>query len=108
MVRYIVANAALGGAVLLVGALISDLSYGHEDLAEILAKSGLAYGTLSLCMLVVPLYKMCRPYIDAASVDRRERNAYEGLIKLKRLLDERIISQDEFDVKSKELKAKLL
>ncbi|OGB03462.1 MAG: hypothetical protein A3E79_14780 [Burkholderiales bacterium RIFCSPHIGHO2_12_FULL_61_11] len=108
MKKVLIANAAVGGLMFVVGASIHDF-LGIRELGNVLAYGGIWYGALSLAIFAaLPLYKKLRPRIDDAFDERSSSRAYEDLLRWKKLLDENIISQDEFDVKSRELKAKLL
>ena len=107
MVKLIVLNAAAGGAVFLVGALIHDFG-DMKGLGDTLAFTGIGYAAVSLSLLVIPLYKSIRPQVHALLLQRAKSTAYDDLLRYKNLLDQKIISQEEFEAKSRELKAKLL
>mgnify|MGYP001810761819 CR=1 FL=1 len=107
MVKQIVAHAVVGGVIFFVGALLHDLTSWNE-LGDFLAIGGIWYAAISLSMFVIPLYKKIKPQIDAAANERSRTRAYDDLIRLKKLLDEEIISQQEYDEKANELKVKFL
>ena len=94
--KYILASAAAGLSVSFVGAIVHDF-LRMSDLGDSLVVAGLGYAGVSLCVLAIPVYK-------------RVSNAYahKDLFRLKEMLDKNIISQQEFDSKSRELKAKVL
>ena len=107
MVKKIFAHAIVGGLIALVGALLHDFAR-MRDLGTTLAVAGLGYAAISLSMLLVPLYKKIKPQIETAIDEKSRTKAYEELLRLKKLLDEKIISQQEFDTRSRLLKAKVL
>ena len=108
MIKRILISAAVGGAVLLTGVVMYEMTAMHS-LGDTVAGIGFAYMTLSLCALVIPLYhRAIGPRIRAAYAKRSQTRAYDDLLRYKTLLDQQIISKEEFESKSRELKAKLL
>ena len=105
--KKIFLHAIAGGLIAFIGALLHDFAR-MSDLGTTLAVAGLGYAAISLSMLVVPLYKKIRPQIETAIDEKSRSRAYEELLRLKKLLDEKIISQEEFDTRSRLLKAKVL
>ena len=105
--KRILAHAALGGAIALAGGLLHDLSRMH-DLGNAVGFAGLVYAAISLSLLVVPLFKKIRTQLDSAADEKSRSKSYEELLRLKKLLDEDIISQEEFNARSRVLKAKVL
>jgi len=105
--RLILINAAVGGCVCLAGVLLVNFT-GMHDLGGVLANTGLGYAVLSISFFVVPLYKFAAPRVQEALLDRAKSKAYKDLLRYKALLDQNIISKQEFEAKSRELKAKLL
>lgn len=106
-IRNIIAHAAIGGVIFLIGAFIHDVM-NLDGLGNTFAAVGIGYGVISLCMLVVPFYKKIAPKINTAIHEKAKLKAYDDILKFKKLLDEKIITQDEFDVKARELKTKIL
>ena len=96
MTKYILASAAAGLVVAFVGALLHDFMR-MQDFGENVIIAGVLYAVISLSLLAIPIYKRL------ATSSR-----YSELLRLKNLLDKNIISQGEFDSKSRELKAKIL
>lgn len=107
MIKLIVANTAAGGALFLVGALIHDFT-NMNGLGDALAYTGIGYAALSGSLFAIPFYKRIRPQIQEVLQNRAKSRAYEDLLRYKNLLDQKIISQEEFEAKSRELKAKIL
>ena len=107
MIKLIIGNAIAGSVVFLVGALIHDLT-DMNSLGDILAYGGIAYAALSASLLVIPFYKWIRPQMSTVLRDRERSRAYEELLRLKNLLDQKVITSEEFEAKSRELKAKIL
>ena len=69
----------------------------------------LGYAAISFFVLfVLPLYQRIRLTFDSAVEENARSRAYAELLRLKILLEEKIISQEEFDIKTRELKAKIL
>lgn len=108
MIKLIFANAAAGGATLLTGVVLYEMTEMHT-LGDRIAAIGFAYTILSLCALIIPLYqRVIRPHVQSFAAKRSKSRAYDDLLRYKTLLDQKIISEEEFAAKSRELKAKLL
>lgn len=108
MIKIIFANAAIGGAVLLTGVAIYEMTDFYM-FGDRMAGIGFIYAALSLSALVIPLYKnVLIPNIQKLREKRIKSEAYDDLLRYKMLLDKEIISKEEFDTKSRELKSKVL
>ena len=107
MIKLILGNVIVGGALFLIGALIHDFT-DMNSLGDTLAFLGIGYAALSASLLVIPFYKWIRPQMSTVLRDRAQPRAYEDLLRLKNLLDQKIITSEEFETKSRELKAKIL
>lgn len=90
-----------------MGALIHD-STDKESLGNTLAYIGIGYAAISFIILTVALYKKANPHIGALFHEREKSKAYEDILKWKKLLDENIITQEEYEAKTRELKGKIL
>ena len=91
-------------AIFLIGAIIHDFA-GIRGLGDFIAISGISYAALSLIVL---LRRKPIALAEKAIQDRQKDKAHEELLKYKKLLDEGILNQEEFDIKSKQFKEKIL
>jgi len=107
LIKLILGNAISGGALFLVGALIHDFT-DMNSLGDTLAFAGIGYAGLSASLIVIPFYKWIRPQMTTTLNDRAQSRAYDDLLRLKNLLDQKIITSEEFEAKSRELKARIL
>lgn len=64
-------------------------------------------GMSAAAWLSMLIYERAAPYVSERFHAQSKVQAYEELLRLKKLLDERVISQSEFDAKAAELKARL-
>ena len=53
-------------------------------------------------------FKATTPFVEQALTERDKDKAYSELLRLKKLCDQNIITQEEFDAKGHDLKGKLL
>ncbi len=106
MEKRIAAHILAGGVFAFLGALYHD--FIDSDTGAFLTGVGIVYAGIHLLRLVVPLYNRIKPKLDSAADDKARSKAYEELVRLKNLLDEKIITQAEFDTRSRELKSKIL
>ncbi len=104
MLKKIIVNVVIGGAIFLVGAILHDLAR-VRGVGDFIAISGIAYGTLSVGFI---LFKQGIPLFEKIAGERENTKAQGDLLKYKKLLDEGILTQDEFNKKSQELKSKIL
>jgi len=109
LIKKIVANALVVGIMFLAAVLIEITGNEPIELKKALIVGAIGYAAVSFFMLFVfPLYQRIRLTFDSAVDDKARSRAYEELLKLKRLLEEKIISQEEFDSRIRELKSKIL
>ncbi len=105
MIKKIILHILIGGAIFLLGAVLHDFAE-MRDLGNFIAYAGIGYAVLSA---VVILFKGKPLAFLEKTVEEREKNkAQDDLLKYKKLLDEGILSQEEFAVKLEELKKKIL
>ena len=108
MLKKIIVNIIIGGAMFWLGTIVIDF-LNIRDLGYFIVVAGIAYGILSVGFI---LYKQALPIANESikkTISEREKNkALEELIKYKNLLNEGILTEDEFAKKSQELKSKLL
>lgn len=104
MLKEIIVTAAIAGAISLAGALLHDLA-DMRDLGRFILGAGVVYGFLSVGLI---LFKQGIPLLNKAASERETTKAHNDLLKYKKLLDEGILTQDEFDKKAQELKSKIL
>ena len=95
-----------------IGAVLITIGVVIQDDLNILAKLFILGGLFSLLVglghLLLPLGAYFRKYFKRLSNNKKYNEAYNELRKLKKLLDEEIITQEEFETKAKELKEKVL
>lgn len=89
----------------LFGAVLHDYAK-IRYVGNFLAYTGITYAVISAVIILLK----GKPFLFIEKmIEERERNkAQDELLKYKRLLDEGILSKEEFDKKSEELKKKIL
>ena len=92
----------------MVGGALKEYRPDLHPLGPILGVFGLGILAICLGILVIAASKGIARRGAAVLHDKGQSKAYEDLLRYKKLLDEKLISRDEFDSKSRELKAKLL
>lgn len=114
MLKKILFHALVGGAIFIVGASLHDFAK-IRGLGNFLAYGGMVYAgvTAILILLGVNLpspvgHQSGYSFLSKASEDIRKKKAHEELLAYKKLLDEGILTKEEFDVKASELKKKIL
>ncbi len=63
---------------------------------------------IGICIGLFHVYKKSTPYVAQALIEREKAKAYDELLRLKKLCDEEIITQEEFSAKARDLKTKML
>lgn len=107
-------HVCIGIVITIIGVFGFNMSssYSSQDSFELLMYAGIWYVgiTVAIAMAVITLrlYKKSKPYVEDALTERDKTKAYEELLRLKKLLDENIISKEEFELKARELKLKML
>ncbi|QUM74778.1 SHOCT domain-containing protein [Moritella sp. 24] len=104
MLKKVINNIIIGVVIMIVGSLIYNL-VGIRQLGEFVIWAGIFYGILSVGIISL---KQCIPFFNKIILDRESAKAQDELLKYKKLLDEGILTQDEFDEKANNLKKKLL
>ena len=114
MFKKILFHVLVGGAIFIIGACLHDFA-DIKELGNFLAYGGMVYGGATTILILLgvnlpsPVGAQSGPsVINRISSDRANKKAREDLLDYKRLLDEGIITQDEFDSKATELKKKIL
>jgi hypothetical protein len=115
MLKKIAINVGIGVIVCAAGIIGYNATYSSYESRsgfELLIYGGLWYAGIALgvgaLIGVGRIYKTSRPYVDQALTTREKEKAYDELMRMKKLRDENIISQEEFDAKVRELKIKML
>ena len=97
---------------IILGAIISGIGFTlvatgnrivHHDIAEFIILVGIAWALVNI--LIVLYKKKVSPSVNKALNDKAANQAQDELLKLKKLLDEGIITQSEYNQKSDKLKA---
>ena len=114
MLQKILFHALVGGAMFIVGASLHDFA-NIRGPGSFLAYGGMVYAgaTTLLILLGVNLpspfgSQSGSSFINRFNKDRANKKAREELLEYKKLLDEGILTQDEFNSKANELKKKIL
>jgi hypothetical protein len=112
MLKKIAIHVFIGLVLFLIGMLCANGSDAMFELGYFLSYGGLWYAGISavigVCVFFGGVYKKSKPHVEAAVAERTKNRAYDEILRLKNLLDAKIISQEEFDVKTRELKGKML
>jgi len=90
MLKKIIINIVIGGAIFIFGALLHELTE-MEDVSQFIIVSGIAYGALSFGFI---LFKHGIPLFNKMVSERENTKAQDDLLKYKKLLDEGILNQD--------------
>ncbi len=114
MFKKILFHALVGGAIFIVGASLHDFARIRGP-GDFLAISGMVYAgaTTLLILLGVNLpspigNNSVSSFLGNVSKDFSQKKAREELLEYKKLLDEGVLTQEEFDAKATELKKKIL
>jgi len=115
MLKKVGINACIGAVLCAVGGLgwtFSSAPDWDKPGWEILIIGSAWYAGISIaigvCIGIFRAFKKITPYVEQALSERDKGRAYTEIMRLKRLRDEDIITQAEFDAKARDLKAKLL
>jgi hypothetical protein len=93
-------HVLVGGALFIIGGCLHDFA-DIRDLGNFLAYGGMIYGGATTILI---LFEIIKNTIR----DRANKKARKDLVDYKRLLDEGIITQSEFDSKASTLKKVIL
>jgi len=105
MLKKIIIHLLIGGSIFLFGAVLHDFA-GIRDFGNFTAYAGIGYAVLS--GVIISLKGKPLLFVEKAIEEKEKNKAQDQLLKYKKLLDEGILTQDEFSVKSEELKKKIL
>jgi len=108
MLKKIIINIIISGAIILLGVVFHDF-LRIRDIGQFIAGAGFIYGISSIGYV---LYKQGLPHankIIKKTINEREiTKAHDDLLRYKKLLNEGILTEEEFTKKSQELKSKIL
>jgi hypothetical protein len=109
MIKKIIIHVLIGGAIVLFGAAVQTNVNRH--LGDFIMPAGFSYAVLNAVVILFkgkPVVKKPLAFVEKAVEEREKNKALDDFLKYKKLLDEGILSQEEFAVKSEELKKKIL
>jgi hypothetical protein len=118
MFKQILFHALVGGAIFVVGASLHDFA-DIKGPGNFLAYGGMAYAGVTTLLLLLGVnlptpsalsskLKDASSKLEGANKDREGKKARQELLEYKKLLDEGILTQEEFDLKASELKKKFI
>tara|TARA_R110001592_G_C12949364_1_gene731211 strand:+ start:476 stop:820 length:345 start_codon:yes stop_codon:yes gene_type:complete len=114
MFKKILFHALVGGAIFIIGASLHDFA-DIRGPGSFLAYGGMVYAGLTTLLILIgvnlpsPIGDSSRPsYFVKVSKNFSQKKAREELLEYKKLLDEGVLTQAEFDAKAVELKKKIL
>lgn len=114
MFKKILFHALVGGAIFFVGASLHDFA-GIIGPGSFLAYGGMVYAGVTTLLILVgvnlpsPIGIHSGPsFLGKVTKDISQKRAREELLEYKKLLDEGVLTQEEFDAKAAELKKKIL
>ncbi len=105
MIKKIIIHLLIGGVIFIFGAVLHDLAE-IIALGNFIAYSGISYAVLSAGIILFKGKPM--EFIEKSAKEREKNKAQDDLLKYKKLLNEGIISQEEFAIKLEELKKQIL
>lgn len=101
-------HLVIGGTLYGSAFVIYELTRSDE-FAVIFAIAGGLWAGVGVIKAIAHLFKSeIKPHIASAVQEKAKVRAYDDLIRYKKLFDEKLITEEEFQEKSRELKAKLL
>lgn len=114
MFKKILFHALVGGAIFVVGASLHDFA----DIigpGNFLAYGGMVYAGVTTLLILMgvnlpsPIGNHSGPsFLGKLTKDISQKKAREELLEYKKLLDEGVLTHEEFDAKAAELKKKIL
>jgi len=114
MFKKILFHALVGGAIFIIGASLHDFAKIRGP-GEFLAYGGMVYAGVTALLILLgvnlpsPIGNQSGPsFLSKVSNDFAKKKAREELLEFKKLLDEGVLTQEEFDAKANELKKKFL
>jgi len=111
MFKQVIFHALIGSAIALVAVAIHDglklRSLGMVLLMLAMGYTGITI-VLTLAGVKLPSYLNMPAFLSLTSSDRRKKEARNELLEYKKLLDENILTKEEFDSKADELKKLIL
>jgi len=111
MFKNIIFHAFIGGAIFIAGALIHDVGK-MKDLGNFLAYGGMMYAALSFTLILfgvnLPSPFDKSNFIKKFIEDRKKKKVRDELLEYKKLFDEGVLTQEEYDSKTNELKKLIL
>lgn len=114
MFKKILFHALIGGAIFIIGASLHDFAKIRGP-GEFLAYGGMVYAGVTTLLILLgvnlpsPIGSQSgSSFFGKVSKDFSQKKAREELLEYKKLLDEDVLTQEEFDIKAIELKKKIL
>ncbi|WP_152488098.1 MULTISPECIES: hypothetical protein [unclassified Pseudomonas] len=114
MFKKILFHALVGGAIFVVGACLHDFAKIRGP-GEFLAYGGMIYAGVTTLLILLGVNLPSKigsnsgsSFLGKVSKDFSQKKARQELLEYKKLLDESVLTQDEFDAKAAELKKKIL
>lgn len=115
MIKKAGINAGIGAAFCAVGGIgwtWSSAPSSHRAGWEVLIIGSAWYAGISaaigICVGLFHIYKKSTPHVTQVLNDRDKAKAHDELLRLKNLLDQDIITKEEFDAKAHDLKVRIL
>lgn len=114
MFKKILFHALVGGAIFIIGGGLHDFAKIRGP-GEFLAYGGMVYAGVTTLLILLgvnlpsPIGNQSgSSFLGKVSKDFSQKRAREQLLEYKKLLDEGVLTQEEFDTKANELKKKIL
>ena len=114
MFKKILFHALIGGAIFMIGVYLHDHARIRGP-GNFLAYGGMVYaGVTTLLLLLGVNLSTLKDFQTGSSLfnkignDYSQKKAREELLEYKKLFDEGVLTQEEFDTKANELKKKIL
>lgn len=82
-------------------------NYDNQRLEAIIAFGFIIILFIIFIIIVLNYYKKLKPKIESTINERQTSKAYDELLKYKKLFDENLISKEEFENRSREIKSKI-
>lgn len=81
--------------------------YDNQRLQDTIAVGFFTILIIIFMIITLNYYKKLKPKIESTIHERQTSKAYDELLKYKKLFDENLISQEEFENRSREIKSKI-
>lgn len=105
MLKKIALHVLIGSVLFILGACLHDFS-SLKAAGDTIAFTGLAYAGIAAILII---FNVRTPGFISSLINNRKRlQAHKELLIFKKLFDENIITQDEFDLQTDKLKKIIL